>query len=112
MMKQEFEQLIGKEVTTDIFEMYERMYNVLPENVNKQQFVSMLNLANIPENPEAICRREENQRRIEEIKAQIVELREEYKEENSELAKSLYPTYSKRRRQEIRQRIKELKALL
>lgn len=95
MTKQEFETLINKEVTYETFELYESMYNALPESINKQQFVEMLNLKSIPENPEAIRRREENQKIVKEIKQQIKELQEEYEEENSETERFLYPTYSK-----------------
>ena len=76
MMKEEFEKLIGKEVSCDIFYMYEAMYNALPENVNKQQFVEMLNIDAIPESEDAIKRRENNKALIEEIKQKIKEERE------------------------------------
>lgn len=112
MTKQEFETLINKEVTYETFRLYESMYNALPESINKQQFIEMLNLKSIPENPEAIRRREENQKIVKEIKQQIKELQEEYEEENSETERFLYPIYSKKRRQEIRSKIRELKALL
>lgn len=67
MTKQEFETLINKEVTYETFRLYESMYNALPESINKQQFIKMLNLKSIPENPEAIRRREENQKIVKEI---------------------------------------------
>lgn len=112
MMKQEFETLINKEVTYETFELYERMYNALPESIDKRQFVEMLNLKSITENPEAVLRREQEQDRINKIKQQIKRLQEEYKEENSEWERSLYPSYSKRRRQEIRIEIRQLRSLL
>ena len=54
MLKSEFEEMIEKQVTYDTFQMYENMYSALPENINKQQFVKMLNIDAIPEDPEAI----------------------------------------------------------
>ena len=71
MMKEEFEELIGKEVSCDTFSMYETMYSALPENVNKQRFVEMLNIEAIPESPEAIERRKKREEFINDIKDQI-----------------------------------------
>ena len=71
MLKSEFEEMIGKQVTYDTFHMYEDMYSVLPENINKQQFVDMLNIDAIPEDPEAIERRQERERFVNDIKDQI-----------------------------------------
>lgn len=59
MLKEEFEARIGKEVSFDTFQVYEKMYNSLPESYNKDDFVRMLNISNIPESEEAIQRREE-----------------------------------------------------
>lgn len=78
MMKQEFEQMVGKEVTVETFEMYEAMYMALPESVNKQQFVAMLNIAAIPESEEAIARRESAERRRKAILEEIDELKQEW----------------------------------
>lgn len=71
MMKCEFEQLIDKEVDDDIFEMYEKMYMALPENVSKQEFVKTLNVAEIPEGDSAIVRRAERNAFIADIKEKI-----------------------------------------
>ena len=71
MMKEEFEELIGKEVSYDTFSMYETMYSALPENINKQQFVKMLNIDAIQEDPEAIERRKKREEFINDIKDQI-----------------------------------------
>ena len=60
MMKCEFEELIGKEVSYETFEMYESMYMALPENISKADFVNMLNIKAIPESEEAIHRRVNN----------------------------------------------------
>lgn len=76
MMKEEFEKLIGKEVSYDTFSMYEAMYNALPENVNKQQFVEMLNINAIPESEYATKRREDSKALTEEIKQKIREEQE------------------------------------
>ena len=62
MMKQEFEQLIGKEVSYDTFRIYEEMYLAAPESVTKQVFVQMLNIDAIPESEEAIERKEKRSR--------------------------------------------------
>lgn len=71
MLKSEFENMIGKQVTYRTFHMYEDMYNALPDNINKQQFVDMLNIDAIPEDPEAIERRKERERFTNDIKDQI-----------------------------------------
>jgi hypothetical protein len=71
MMKQEFEQMVGKEVTCETFEMYEAMYMALPESVNKQAFVEMLNINAIPESEEAVARREANEQRKKAIREEI-----------------------------------------
>lgn len=76
MMKEEFEKMICKEISCDTFYMYEAMYNALPENVNKQQFVKMLNIDATPESEDAIKRRENNKALIEEIKQKVKEERE------------------------------------
>lgn len=109
MMKCEFEQMIGKEVTVETFEMYEAMYLALPENVNKQQFVEMLNIKAIPESPEAIARRAEREKFIAEIKAKIAELKAEYDEENR---KYFFIAYSEKRKKEIKAEIKMLKQII
>lgn len=79
MLKSEFEELIGKQVTYDTFHMYEDMYSGLPENINKQQFVDMLNIDAIPEDPEAIERRKERERFVSDIKDQIASKRDDIK---------------------------------
>lgn len=78
MMKFEFEQMIGKEVSTETFEMYNAMYMAAPESVTKQKFVEMLNIKAIPESEEAIERRrkanelkQEIQNKIQSLKADI-----------------------------------------
>ena len=79
MLKSEFEDMIGKQVTYDTFHMYEDMYSALPENINKQQFVDMLNIDAIPEDPEAIERRKERERFVSDIKDQIASKRDDIK---------------------------------
>lgn len=83
MMKCEFEKLIGKEVSCETFEMYESMYSALPENINKVDFVNMLNIKAIPESEEAIHRRMEKEQLVHDIKHQISDLKEkiEYEKE-------------------------------
>lgn len=79
MLKSEFEDMIGKQVTYDTFHMYEDMYSVLPENINKQQFIEMLNIRAIPEDPEAVERRKEGERFVSDIKEQIASKRADIK---------------------------------
>lgn len=71
MLKTEFEGLIGKEVSFDTFRKYEAMYLALPETVCKRDFVAMLNITAIPEDPAAIKRREELNARLTEIRQAI-----------------------------------------
>ena len=80
MMKCEFEEMVGKEVTVEVFEMYNSMYLALPESVNKQAFVAMLNIEAIPESPEAIERKESHKKFVDGVKAEIQERRQALKE--------------------------------
>lgn len=75
MMKQEFEQLIGKEVSYETFRIYEEMYHATPESVTKQKFVEMLNIAAIQESEEAIARKERAAAFRKEIDEKIAELK-------------------------------------
>ena len=75
MMKQEFEQLIGKEVSYETFRLYEEMYLAAPESVTKQKFVEMLNIDAIPESEDAIERRQRAEARRQELQSQIAEER-------------------------------------
>lgn len=77
MLKEEFENMIGKQVTYDTFKLYENMYTALPETVNKQQFVEMLNIKAIPEDPAAIERRQEAEKMGQELRGKIQEKRKE-----------------------------------
>jgi len=79
MMKYEFENLIGKEITDETYSMYEKMYLALPENIDKQQFVSMLNIDAIPENPIAIERRNKRNELIEKAKSRITDYKNDIK---------------------------------
>ena len=75
MMKQQFEQMIGKEVSYETFRIYEEMYLAAPESVTKQKFVEMLNIAAIPESEEAIARKERAAEFRKEIDEKIAELK-------------------------------------
>lgn len=129
MLKSEFEELIGKQVTYDTFHMYENMYSGLPENINKQQFVKMLNIDAIPEDPEAIKRRQERERFVSDIKDQIEGKKAEIKyfereneryrnyiaEEESKEGVKLYRNWiraNNRYIEKLRAEIKELKWLI
>lgn len=92
MMKYEFEELIGKEITEETYSMYEKMYLALPENIDKQQFVKMLNIDAIPENPIAIERRNKRNELIERAKSIITEYKNDikYYKESIKFYKSLY----------------------
>ncbi len=69
MMKCEFEERIGKEVTEETFQLYNKMY--LATDVDKDTFVSLLNIKAIPENPESALRRAEHEKRVATIKNAI-----------------------------------------
>ena len=84
MMKYEFEELIGKEITDETYSMYEKMYLALPESINKMQFVKMLNIDAIPENPASIERRNKRNDIIEKAKSIIANYEDDirfYKEQ-------------------------------
>ena len=129
MLKEEFENMVGKQVTYDTFKLYESMYTALPENINKQQFVGMLNIDAIPEDPEAIERRKERERFVSDIKDQIASKRADIKyfeqeneryrrymtEEKSKEGVKLYRGWirgNNRHIEQLRAEIKELKWLL
>lgn len=116
MMKCEFEERVGKQVTEETFQLYNKMY--LATDVDKDTFVSMLNIKAIPEDPESAARRIEREKYRESIKNAIkncralrdkeeAEMKEALEEGNSfvyEHHKWLYNNYD--------QRIRELKFLL
>ena len=129
MLKSEFENMIGKQVTYNTFHMYEDMYSALPENINKQQFIKMLNIKAIPEDPEAVERRKERERFDNDIKDQIASKRADIKyfeqeneryrryitEEESKEGIKLYRNWIKgnnRHIEQLRAEIKQLKWLL
>lgn len=93
MMKQEFEQLIGKEVSYETFRIYEDMYLAAPESVTKQVFVQMLNIDAIPESEDAIERKEREAERIQQIKRDIAVLKEMIKSTKESLER--YKEWSK-----------------
>ena len=129
MLKSEFEEMIGKQVTYDTFQMYDNVYNALPENINKQQFVDMLNIDAIPEDPEAIERKKKRKEFIDDIKYQIAGKRAEIKyfeqeneryrryieEEESKECINRYRSWirgNNRHIEKLRAEIKELKWLI
>lgn len=129
MLKEEFENMIGKQVTYDTFKLYENMYTALPETVNKQQFVEMLNIDAIPEDPEAIERRKKREEFINDTKYQIAGKKAEIKyfeqeneryrryieEEESKEGIKLYRNWirgNNRYIEKLRAEIKELKWLI
>lgn len=71
MLKEEFENMIGKEVDWETYELYNTMYTALPDNIDKQQFVAMLNIDRIPESEASKQRKEERAQLIAQIKAEI-----------------------------------------
>lgn len=71
MLKEEFERMIGKEVEWETYELYNTMYTALPDNVDKQQFVAMLNINRIPESEASKQRKEEKAQLIAQIKKEI-----------------------------------------
>ena len=75
MMKCEFENMIGKEVSVETFEMYNAMY--LATDLSKQEFVELLNIKAIPESEEAIARRAQAEAFKNQIREQIATLQEE-----------------------------------
>ena len=75
MMKCEFEEMVGKEVTVETFDLYNAMY--MATDVSKQEFVSMLDVKAIPEAPEAIERREKAEARRKAMREEIAKIKTE-----------------------------------
>lgn len=71
MLKEEFEKMIGKEVEWETYELYNTMYTALPDNIDKQQFVAMLNIDRIPESEASKQRRKEKAQLIARIQSEI-----------------------------------------
>ena len=71
MLKEEFEKMIGKEVEWETYELYNTMYTALPDSVDKQQFVAMLNINRISESEASKQRKEEKAQLIAQIKKEI-----------------------------------------
>ena len=88
MMKCEFEEMIQKEVSQEVFEIYEAMYLATPESVSKQEFIKMLNIEAIPESEEAKARKEEARRFKEEKIEEIETLKRELNEEKRRKAEA------------------------
>ena len=76
MLKEEFENMIGKEVDFETYEVYNAMYSSLPENITKQDFVKMLNVDNIPESAESVKRKKEREELIQQYKDEINKYKE------------------------------------
>lgn len=71
MLQKEFEEMIGKEVGYDTYDIYERMY--VASGLSKQEFVKTLNIEAIPESERAIKAREESKKITDGWKAEIKE---------------------------------------
>lgn len=77
MLKEEFENMIGKEVDFETYEIYNTMYSSLPENITKQDFVKMLNIENIPESSDSIKRKKQKEELIQQYRDEIGKYKEE-----------------------------------
>lgn len=111
MMKCEFEQMIGKEVSAETFAMYNKMY--MATDLSKQDFVKLLNIKAIPESAEAIERREKANLFKQEILNKIQNLKDKIK--NCEFYAQFDPMGDRYWKQEIRiakNEIKTLKAIM
>ena len=88
MLKTEFEEFAKKEVTAEIFAIYEAMYNALPERYTKKDFFNMLDVNAIPEAPEApeaIERKKKRAEFIQGIKTQIADIKKTIAEYNDRI---------------------------
>ncbi len=83
MNKQEFENLIGKEVEQETFEIYEKMYMAI--DCDKQTFVKMLNIKEIPESEDAIQRKIEFEEATQSLRTEIKELQRLVKEKKDNI---------------------------
>ena len=109
MMQREFEELIGKEVDTATFEMYNAMYLSLPENIDKRAFVKMLNTDAIPESEESIHRRSERDTFVKGINEEITSKVEDiqyYKADNERCKILLKEDFDKEDKKIFKERIK------
>lgn len=74
MMQCEFEEMIGKQVAVETFEVYEKMYMALPDSYSKQDFIKMLNIKAIPErehSPEYIAMIEDWKRMLKDKQGEL-----------------------------------------
>ena len=69
MMKQEFEQRVGKEVDWEVFEMYEAMY--MATNLTKDEFCALLDKKAIPESKASQEAKKRNEETIAEVRKEI-----------------------------------------
>lgn len=92
MMKYEFEEMVGKEVSVETYEIYEKMYMALPEGITKQQFVGMLNISAIPESEDAI----ERKRKAAQFRLEVLEKINAIKEdiESAQHSIKIYEEYA------------------
>lgn len=114
MLKEEFEQRIGKEVDVNIFELYNAMY--MSTDLHQDDFCKLLNFEAIPESDIAIQAKKRNAERKEGYMAQMADAKKRiahYKEQltNDYTYVKDVPYYKKMIKQE-RLRLKELKFLL
>lgn len=113
MMKQEFEQLVGKTVEWDVFKMYEAMY--MATDLSKQEFVKLLNIKAIPEDPAAIAAREAAQMRNDEYRAQLralIAIRDDHLENsrrNQKAGLTIFAQSERYQAQECDRAIRELR---
>lgn len=107
-MKCEFENMVGKEVSVETFEMYNAMY--LATDLSKQEFVELLNIKAIPESEEAVARRAQAEAFKSQIREQIATLQEELESCKCWLEFDINgKTYWTREIKRIRNEIKALK---
>lgn len=109
MLKQEFEQLIGKEVDYDTYDLYNKMYSALPNAITKHDFVNMINIKNIPERKELVDAKKKAEETIKDLQNRIDELKFEREDLKNDINAFIFPNYSINRAREIDNEIRELK---
>ena len=108
MLKQEFEQLIGKEVDYDTYDLYNKMYSALPDAITKHDFVNMINIKNIPERKELADAKKNVEEAIKDLQNRIDDLKFEREDLKNNINAFVFPNYFANRATEMDNEIREL----
>jgi hypothetical protein len=110
MMMHEFEALIGKRVDIEVFEVFEAMYNAV--DLDKREFVALLNIKAIPEAGESLKAKAEAEAIRGDIQRKIDKAESLLQVCIYEQLKGIFIDYNRREGERLKRQIAELKHTL